>query len=826
MRKIVLYLILILFIFSIIFPLFQLKVEGSTTEIVTHTYICDDIDAQAYKGGTIDIGLFNNDDSEFTQYNYTSIKTDDKRYVSDFQQPTFENPEDLYQYHRFDFPIIEELSSIIKIEINWKGDGGGKSLYRDPEVNYLGCSFWVKENHFYEKKINNTKSQKTEESTFETFTIEYKSDFEKILKKGHIYCAAQSDIKPDVIHTLYSYLNSQYVEIVVTYETTFYPQLIITAPSTVEEGELFNLEIKSDGNPIENVTIIFNEISYLTNIDSVSLEAPYVEYDTSFSIIASKEGYLSDEKTILVTNSEQFALPKLIITAPSEAEEGSIFNLFVNAEGSPIRDVNVMFNGNSYLTGINGNVSLQAPLVDDNSLYTINASKSNYLSDEVSILITDSTPSVMPNLIINSQSTVIEENSFQVMVTSNDLPIKDATITFNKESFLTDEEGIVSLNAPKVDGNTDFQIVASKINYKSLTKWILVTESETTSLPQLLITIPSTVTEGDSFYVKITSNEIAIDDAMISFAEGTYFSDQDGIKIITAPSVEKDKIYYIKACKEGFQPYSIDINIKNDENRIFYGYIEGDIIDKINNPIKDVFLCCLISQENNIFTSKCTYTDENGEFIMLLPVGSYNIKAVKTGYNDNSKNKIIVNSNTKTQVDLTLEEIAEQDAKSFIEYTIEEEIKKDQIVGTVDITKDYKKISQYSNVDIDLISTDINSDEGVKIVFSGDENPGTKIAIYLGEDYTFDDLYVTYDRVKIQQNKNVELFFNKNNDKTDCIYIDNYLILNIPQYSEHTITIKSIVKSIGGITAFLAYITIAIILLLAITIHMKYIWKK
>jgi len=65
--------------------------------------------------------------------------------------------------------------------------------------------------------------------------------------------------------------------------------LVIDIPATVNEGEDFQVTITSEGSTIEGATVTFNGDSFLTNSDGiVTLTAPSVDSDTSYSISASK----------------------------------------------------------------------------------------------------------------------------------------------------------------------------------------------------------------------------------------------------------------------------------------------------------------------------------------------------------------------------------------------------------------------------------------------------------------------------------------------------------------------------------------------------------
>jgi parallel beta-helix repeat protein len=93
------------------------------------------------------------------------------------------------------------------------------------------------------------------------------------------------------------------------------PQLIIDAPEFVYENRWFDVNINSNGLPIENACVIFSNVYYskigYTNSDGiVSFLAPEVEEDTLFGIAADKSGYEPASTTITVL--DVLELPSIV----------------------------------------------------------------------------------------------------------------------------------------------------------------------------------------------------------------------------------------------------------------------------------------------------------------------------------------------------------------------------------------------------------------------------------------------------------------------------------------------------------------------------------
>jgi hypothetical protein len=170
----------------------------------------------------------------------------------------------------------------------------------------------------------------------------------------------------------------------------------------------------------------------------------------------------------------------LKIQSPSKINEGITFNIFVYAEINqtsetcfqpvPNATVNVGWNNFSYFTDINGKVTLTAPLVNNDEIYTITATKTGYYPDEVKILIIN----IQPRLVIYAPSSVYEGMNFGVEVFAGNQTVSGVTVVFNNESKTTSMNGSVSFTAPPVNESTTFEIYAYKQGYNSATSTILV----------------------------------------------------------------------------------------------------------------------------------------------------------------------------------------------------------------------------------------------------------------------------------------------------------------------------------------------------------------
>lgn len=156
------------------------------------------------------------------------------------------------------------------------------------------------------------------------------------------------------------------------------PQLKITVPHTVFEEEVFQVTVTSQGSPIENVLILFlEEISYTDHNGIVNLNAPSVEDETEYTIIANKTNYQNDTEIITVLNQEL------------EADTGWVFGIVTDVSGIPLENTQVCITFEDSMTirctttDNQGTYQVQVPT----GLHSIEASKTGYQSQGDTIII-------------------------------------------------------------------------------------------------------------------------------------------------------------------------------------------------------------------------------------------------------------------------------------------------------------------------------------------------------------------------------------------------------------------------------------------------------
>jgi len=103
-------------------------------------------------------------------------------------------------------------------------------------------------------------------------------------------------------------------------------ELSITAPASVYEFDEFIVTIldNNTGLPVEGANVTMENVGKKITDENgnVTFETPYILSDTNYTLNATKEGYLSDEKTISVID-----VKKLYIGAPKSATVGRAFKV-------------------------------------------------------------------------------------------------------------------------------------------------------------------------------------------------------------------------------------------------------------------------------------------------------------------------------------------------------------------------------------------------------------------------------------------------------------------------------------------------------------------
>jgi len=518
----------------------------------------------------------------------------------------------------------------------------------------------------------------------------------------------------------------------------------------------------------------------------------------------------------------------LIISTVDKANEEESFTVLVtidNEKEEPVENASIVveWDDNTYLTNVEGKVNLIAPTVAINTVYVINASKESYNSTEVNILIIDT-----PQLIIDAPSSIVEGETFSVIITIDDgNPVKHALVTFNDVSFLSSISGRVNFNTLFVEEDTLYEITTEKEGYISDQEDIMVINQIVTE-PQLIIDAPSSIDEGENFSVIITIDDgNPVKHALVTFNDVSFLSSISGRVKFTAPFVEEDTKYTIIASKEGHTTAVVNIMIINNDTIVIEedekGWVMGIVYeetDDSNTPLEGAMVCIIISEENNVLTNKCVFTNQNGEYSISVEPDVYFMEASKSGYIKSQVDNVKVEAGEETNQDFILIKIEEESDSSgeedgITDYILNEQIRKGNLPINVQATSKEQKVTLYKE-DFEAEILEV-TDEKVIVRIQGTSTKPQKVAVTVEklEDIQDIEFKVYYDDNKIEVLSSLTQFFSEDNTETNCIILEDdngkkVVVINAAEWSEHTITIQTIsqvIEAIGGTTAIIMYIT-------------------
>jgi archaellum component FlaF (FlaF/FlaG flagellin family) len=214
-----------------------------------------------------------------------------------------------------------------------------------------------------------------------------------------------------------SIIRGNHIAISLTIYVILFLNILIIAPGSVAQGNQLHLHITDDeGYPIDeiyeeeyfiisvysfnesdipewkiDVDIEFNDIHYtIKETGEITIKAPKIDQDTSFVILASKEGYNSTNGTITILDNESQDEPLKLIIEPEvyTVDAGNQFSVLVKDEDGntiPGAEVAIQSFGDIRITDDDGRAWLTAP--EDEDSIKIIAQKDGYVQGDIDIMI-------------------------------------------------------------------------------------------------------------------------------------------------------------------------------------------------------------------------------------------------------------------------------------------------------------------------------------------------------------------------------------------------------------------------------------------------------
>ncbi len=451
-------------------------------------------------------------------------------------------------------------------------------------------------------------------------------------------------------------------------------------------------------------------------------------------------------------------------------------------------------------------------------------------------------------LVITAPTSVDEGDNFVVTITADNNPVDNVKITFSGITYYTDTLGQASLTAPLVDKDDSYLITATKTGYQQSTKWVSIKNKEET-LPTIQLISP----HGGETWENSQNIEWAISslNTLVDYAVTIQLRNDDDIWLTIAEDIDITSPYLwdTTTVSDGY-PYYICVILKSDEdldgiyetqvnqdtcdnafavanNNTYIGWIKGTVFEMDGNetvPIENAIVCIILSNLDNVITSQCTFTDENGNYTLEADIGTYTLKVGKEGYTTITIENVKVWANETTFKNITLEPGKDEES-DFITLLIDEDDEIQEAIETGKIgakvilpskeTTTESTVVSYGNEQIDITVIEIKKDS-VSLLVDSDIQTGKTIVVTTGFAFN-DEIVVKYDGKVIERADNFEDAIDSNDDGPFAEWYqieDNEkakIIISVPHYSEHIITICTLEETLSNLVSIGIYFIICML---------------
>ena len=448
-------------------------------------------------------------------------------------------------------------------------------------------------------------------------------------------------------------------------------------------------------------------------------------------------------------------------------------------------------------------------------------------------------PDLDPILITITPAIVNEGESFIVTTMSIDGEPLEADVTFNNLHYSTSQStGNVTIYAPQVTENTEFDVIASASGYDDCLETMTVLNVED---PQLFVTAPSTVPEGEQFSVSVidslgrhisgaTVSLIKTIDADVGDQEVT---DDLGVAVLTSPQVDADTDYTIRVEKTGYQnafAYLIVLNQANPTQELSFMY--GIVYNESAGTLEGVRLLFLTDEGDDIITGQGTYTNEDGIYSITLDPGTYTVELTKEGY-ITQEHTVVLNTTPLNQdfILVAEPEIDEQpieEDRDVVGLAVENLVEAKKVQAEVIATPTDAGTFVYDatlSVVLDPISGDIADSITMYISSEGDRSSATIVAkVNVLSDPT--NTTVSIDGEIINRVSFASFFSSNLGDEQAYAYVLDpdtntpYFFIRT-ELSEHTITIASLPVEIVHYSLLSVFAGLIVIVLAGVIMFRK-----
>jgi hypothetical protein len=256
---------------------------------------------------------------------------------------------------------------------------------------------------------------------------------------------------------------------------------------------------------------------------------------------------------------------------------------------------------------------------------------------------------------------------------------------------------------------------------------------------------------------------------------------------------------------------------------VITGWIMGTVRDTSGVAITKAKVCVILSEDDDeSFTQKCELTNADGQYVIAVAAGTYQVQATKTGYQ--SQTSLVTVSDYQGAlmdffIEKTTDEVEEVDTDTAVRYAVDDLIHQGRVGALVTIDKN-TVVERYSTMTVDILK---NQPEQITITVSddADANP-TTLAVFISDD-TFQEgeLEIEFDGDPIAQ-MSLAQFLNQETI-SEAMYVllatseGTFALVLIPGFSTHTITISSIVEALTTPLALMIY-GVVVAVMVAVTV--------
>jgi hypothetical protein len=227
--------------------------------------------------------------------------------------------------------------------------------------------------------------------------------------------------------------------------------------------------------------------------------------------------------------------------------------------------------------------------------------------------------------------------------------------------------------------------------------------------------------------------------------------------------------------------------------------IKVKITDQNGNPVEDATV---------LFNEKSYTSNRFGVVFLFAPDVNqdtyYTINATKLGYHS-------------SEVDILIEDFIHADQSLSIREHIDEAIKEGKVGGEVFVQRFETEVVLYANMTMEIAEVKLGR---IALRVNGDENETGKTIVLNIYNETVDsssEIIVEYDHLPVSMADDIFDILNPNDDGSLPEYVmlqganGTQILVSIPHFSEHTITVYNLVEELGGITAAILYSSICVI---------------